>query len=188
MGGPMRAVARARSGLRRLLATVGPGIDEVLRQWDQRVLGRISLQVGDNPAIPVPPQDMEWLPREWTFVWRHRVSHAEVVSEFQVHRAGECLVRVRPSIPVYLLPDDVLTLRVPGVIHPFGTYAAFPDRCVLELPDRAADAVRLACLGCTREFPAIEMWISKHFEGKAYCDACYYARFGPRRPPFVAEG
>ncbi len=176
----MRVVVRAASALRRFLAAVGRGIDGVLGRWDQRVLGRISVQVGDSPVIPIAPHDMEWRPREWAFVWRHRVSHAEVVSEFQVHRAGECLVRVRPSIPVYLLPDDELTLRVPGVIHPFGTFTAFPDRCEVELPDRPADAVRLACLGCTGEFPVIEMWISKRFEGKAYCDACYYARFGPR--------
>lgn len=176
----MRAMAQAAADLCRFLAAISRGIDEVLRRWDQRVLGRISLQVGDSPVIPIAPHDMEWRPREWAFVWRHRVSHAEVVSEFQVHRAGQCLVRVRPSIPIYLLPDDELTVRVPGVIHPFGTYAAFPDRCELELPDRAADAVRLHCLGCGQEFSAIEMWVSKRFEGKAYCDACYYARFGPR--------
>lgn len=176
----MCAVARAASALRRFFAAVGRGIDGVLRRWDQRVLGRMSLQVGDNPAIPIRPQDIEWRPREWAFVWRHRVSHAEVVSEFQVHRSGACLVRLRPAIPVYLLPDDELMLRVPGVIHPFGTYAAFPDRCELQVPDRAADAVRLHCLGCGQEFAAIEMWVSKRFEGKAYCDACYYARFGPR--------
>jgi hypothetical protein len=89
----------------------------------------------------------------------------------------------RPRRPLYLLPDDELIVRVPGVIHAFGTFTAFPDRCELELPDRPADAVRLACLGCRREFPAIEMWVSKRFEGKAYCDACYYQRFGSLRDP-----
>ena len=76
----MFAVSRAASRLRRFLGTVGRRIDEAVRTWDQRVLGGISLQVGGNPAIPIPPHDMEWLPREWAFVWRHRVSHAEVVS------------------------------------------------------------------------------------------------------------
>jgi hypothetical protein len=81
------------------------------------------------------------------------------------------------------MPDDEVTLRVPGVIHPFGTFTAFPDRCELELPSRPADAVRISCLGCARKFPAIEMWMSKRFEGKAYCDSCYYTRFGPKRRP-----
>ena len=174
----MFAVSRAASRLRRFLGTVGRRLDETVRAWDQRVLGGISLQVGDDPPIPIPTPDLVWRPREGCFVWRHRLSHPEVVSEFRVHRTGRCLLCLRPRRPVFLLPDDELIVRVPGVIHPFGTFTAFPDRCELEVPDRPADAVRLACLGCGQEFAAIEMWVSKRFEGKAYCDACYYKRFG----------
>jgi len=172
------AVSRAASRLRRFLGTVGRRLDEAVRAWDQRVLGGISLQVGDDPPIPIPSPDLVWRPREGCFVWRHRLSHPEVVSEFRVHRTGRCLLCLRPRRPVFLLPDDELIVRVPGVIHPFGTFTAFPDRCELEVPDRPADAVRLVCLGCGHELAAIEMWVSKRFEGKAYCDACYYKRFG----------
>jgi hypothetical protein len=172
------AVSRAASRLRRFLGTVGRRLDEAVRAWDQRVLGGISLQVGDDPPIPIPSPDLVWRPREGCFVWRHRLSHPEVVSEFRVHRTGRCLLCLRPRRPVFLLPDDELIVRVPGVIHPFGTFTAFPDRCELEVPDRPADAVRLVCLGCGQELAAIEMWVSKRFEGKAYWDACYYKRFG----------
>ena len=119
----MNGLREVSWAVHRLLRAIGRGIDEFLRKWDDRVLGRISLQVGENPPIPIPPHDMEWCPREWAFVWRDRVSHREVVSEFQVHRVGRCLVRVRPPIPVFLLPVDELTLRVPEVIHPFGPLA-----------------------------------------------------------------
>jgi hypothetical protein len=95
---------------------------------------------------------------------------------------------LRPRRPVFLLPDDELIVRLPGVIHPFGTFTAFPDRCELEVPARPADAVRLVCLGCGQEFAAIEMWVSKRFEGKAYCDACYYHRYGPRKRPSTGKG
>jgi hypothetical protein len=184
----MRAGSAAASALRRFLGALGRRIGETVRAWDRRVLGGISLQVGDDPPIPVPSHDMVWRPREGCFVWRLRLSHPEVVSEFRVHRADRCLVRVRPRRPVFLLPGDELVVRVPGVIHPFGTFTAFPDRCEVALPDRPADAVRLACLGCAGEFPAIEMWISKRFEGKAYCDACYYRRFGSLRGPARRKG
>ena len=53
---------------------------------------------------------------------------------------------------------------------------------------RIDEAVRPACLGCRQEFPAIEMWVSKRFEGKAYCDACYYQRYGPRKRPSTGKG
>lgn len=179
----MAAVTGPVSALCRLLRTIGHGIGEFLREWDERVLGRLSLRVADHPPIAIAPHEMEWRPREGSFVWSYRVSRAEVVAEFQVHRAGRCLLRARPRVPLFLMPDDEVTLRVPGVIHPFGTFTAFPDRCELELPSRPADAVRISCLGCARKFPAIEMWMSKRFEGKAYCDSCYYTRFGPKRRP-----
>lgn len=177
----MHAVREAVFALGRLLRIISRGIGEFSRRWDERVLGGISLRIADHPPIAVAPHEMEWRPWEGSFVWCYRLSRAEVVSDFQVHRGDQCLVRVRPQVPLYLLPDDELTLRVPGVIHPFGSFNAFPDRCELELPNRPADTVRVPCLGCGREFPAIEMWMSKRFEGKAYCDACYYARFRPRR-------
>lgn len=177
----MNVVRRVVCALGRLLRTIGHGIDEVLRRWDERVLGRISLRIAENPPVAIAPREMEWRPGEGSFVWSYRVLRAEVVGEFQVHRGDQCLLRIRPQMPLYLLPDDELTVRLPGVIHPFGTFSAFPDRCELELPNRPADTVMVSCLGCGGEFPAIEMWMSKHFEGKAYCDSCYYRRFVPRR-------
>lgn len=181
----MNALTGATLG--RLLRTIGHGIGEIFRKWDERVLGRISLRIADHPPIAIAPPEMQWRPREGSFVWRYRVSWAEVVSEFQIHRGGQCLVRVKPRVPLYLLPDDEVTVRLPGVIHPFGTFCSFPDRCELELPNRPADTVMVCCLGCSRESPAIEMWMSKRFEGKAYCDSCYYARFGPTRRPDAAN-
>ncbi len=168
------------SGWSRRVGGLGQLIGGLFRRWDERVLGGLTLRIGQGPPIPILPSEMEWRPQEWSFVWSCRIIRAEVVSEFRIHRGEGCLAWVRPRVPLYLLPGDELTVRVPGVIHPFGSYTAFPDRCQLEVPDRPADAVRLACLGCGREFPVIELWLSTWFEGKAYCDACYYARFRPR--------
>lgn len=176
------------SGLSRLVGSLGRVVREIFRRWDERVLGGLTLRMGEGPPIPIIPSEMEWRPQEWSFVWSCRIIRAEVVSEFRIHRGEGCLAWVRPRVPLYLLPGDELTVRVPGVIHPFGSYTAFPERCELELPDRPADAVRLACLGCGREFPVIELWLSKRFEGKAYCDACFYGRFGPRRRRCARNG
>ena len=43
----------------------------------------------------------------------------------------------------------------------------------------AAQAARLVpCLGCGRRFPRSDLWVHARFDDVAYCDVCYYRRFG----------
>jgi hypothetical protein len=53
---------------------------------------------------------------------------------------------------------------------------------IAEYLDAQADAARapqrLACLGCDRRFPRSDLWVHHRFDDVAYCDACYYRRFG----------
>lgn len=44
--------------------------------------------------------------------------------------------------------------------------------------EHARAARPLPCLGCGRRFPRGELWIHARFDDIAYCDACYYRRFG----------
>jgi len=48
--------------------------------------------------------------------------------------------------------------------------------------DAQADAVRatqrLSCLGCGKRLPRTDLWVHYKFDDVAYCDACYYSRFG----------
>jgi len=56
---------------------------------------------------------------------------------------------------------------------------------IAEYLDAQAEAARAArlvpCLGCGRRFPRGDLWIHARFDDVAYCDACYYRRFG-RQP------
>jgi hypothetical protein len=55
---------------------------------------------------------------------------------------------------------------------------------IAEYLNSQADAARatqpLPCLGCRRRFPRSDLWIHQRFADAAYCDACYYGRFGRR--------
>lgn len=52
----------------------------------------------------------------------------------------------------------------------------------LEEKARAARAASLlTCLGCGRRLPRSDLWVHRKFGEVAYCDACYYPRFG-RQP------
>jgi hypothetical protein len=44
--------------------------------------------------------------------------------------------------------------------------------------DAARATQRLSCLGCGQRFPRVDLWIHHKFDEVAYCDACYYRRFG----------
>ncbi len=49
----------------------------------------------------------------------------------------------------------------------------------LEAQASAAEAARpAACLGCGRSFPRQDLWVNRSLDDVAYCDACYYRRFG----------
>jgi hypothetical protein len=53
---------------------------------------------------------------------------------------------------------------------------------IAEHLDAQADAARatqrLPCLGCGQRLPRTDLWIHYKFDDVAYCDACYYRRFG----------
>jgi hypothetical protein len=53
---------------------------------------------------------------------------------------------------------------------------------IAEYLDAQAEAARAAhrmpCLGCGHCFPRGDVWIHVRFDDVAYCDACYYRRFG----------
>lgn len=49
------------------------------------------------------------------------------------------------------------------------------------LAEAAGAGTILPCLGCSGRFPRADLWIHQRFDDLAYCDACYYRRFG--RPP-----
>ena len=52
----------------------------------------------------------------------------------------------------------------------------------LEAQDDAAKTAQPApCLGCGCSFPRHDLWVHRSFDDVAYCDACYYRRFG-RQP------
>jgi hypothetical protein len=46
--------------------------------------------------------------------------------------------------------------------------------------DAARATQRLSCLGCGQRFPRADLWVHYKFDDVAYCDACYYRRFGRR--------
>ena len=53
---------------------------------------------------------------------------------------------------------------------------------IAEYLDAQADAARarqrLSCLGCGQRLPRGDLWIHHKFDDVAFCDACYYRRFG----------
>lgn len=52
----------------------------------------------------------------------------------------------------------------------------------LEVLEHVSHATRhQACLGCGHRFPRADLWVHHRFGELAYCDACYYRRFG-RQP------
>ena len=48
--------------------------------------------------------------------------------------------------------------------------------------DAPTEVQRLRCLGCGHRFPTEDLWVHKRWNDLAYCDDCYYARFGRRSP------
>ena len=44
--------------------------------------------------------------------------------------------------------------------------------------DAARATQRLSCLGCGQRLPRTDLWVHYKFDDVAYCDACYYRRFG----------
>jgi hypothetical protein len=53
---------------------------------------------------------------------------------------------------------------------------------IAEILDAQSDAARarqrLSCLGCGQRLPRSDLWIHHKFDDVAFCDACYYPRFG----------
>ncbi len=53
---------------------------------------------------------------------------------------------------------------------------------IAEYLDAHADAARarqrLSCLGCGQRLPRSDLWIHYKFDDVAFCDTCYYRRFG----------
>jgi len=53
---------------------------------------------------------------------------------------------------------------------------------IAEYLDAQADAARarqrLPCLGCGQRLPRSDLWIHHKFDDVAFCDTCYYRRFG----------
>lgn len=53
---------------------------------------------------------------------------------------------------------------------------------IAESVDAQADAARarqrLSCLGCGQRLPRSDLWIHHKFDDVAFCDTCYYRRFG----------
>lgn len=56
---------------------------------------------------------------------------------------------------------------------------------IAEHLDAQAEAARAArcipCMGCGRRLPRGDLWVHARFDDVAYCDPCYYRRFG-RQP------
>jgi hypothetical protein len=44
--------------------------------------------------------------------------------------------------------------------------------------ESATAAQPLPCMGCGRHFPRADLWVHQRFGDVAYCDTCYYRRFG----------
>lgn len=56
---------------------------------------------------------------------------------------------------------------------------------IAEHLDAQAEAARalqpLSCRGCGRRLPRRDLWVHTRFDEVAYCDPCFYRRFG-RQP------
>ncbi len=49
------------------------------------------------------------------------------------------------------------------------------------IPLNLLEAITVRCYACRRSLPAAEAWLDRTDPRRAFCDSCYYTRFG-RQP------